>query len=43
MADLRYGDGLLGLKILSNFNLIYDAPNDLLYIKPNNKYFESKP
>jgi hypothetical protein len=42
MADLRYGDGLLGLKILSNFNLIYDAPNDVLYIKPNNKYFESK-
>ncbi|GHS86715.1 hypothetical protein FACS1894201_07700 [Bacteroidia bacterium] len=40
LDQLKYGDGLLGLKILSQFNLIYDAPNDLLYVKPNKNYFE---
>jgi hypothetical protein len=40
LEALRYGDGLLGMNILSKFNLIYDDTHNLLYIKPNNKYFE---
>jgi hypothetical protein len=35
LESLRYGNGLLGIGILSKFNLIYDEPNNLLYIKPN--------
>lgn len=30
---LEVGDGLLGIKILSQFNLIYDERNDILYLK----------
>jgi hypothetical protein len=38
---LRYGSGLLGIDIISKFNLIYDEPNDLLYIKPNKNYYKN--
>jgi hypothetical protein len=33
-----YRDGTVGSQLLSRFNLIFDEPNELLYIKPNHHY-----
>jgi hypothetical protein len=32
-------DGLLGLGVLSYFNFVFDEKNNLLYVKPNKRYY----
>ena len=34
-------DGTIGCQILSRFNLIFDEPNEILYIKPNSNFRKS--
>lgn len=37
---LEGGDGLLGINILSRFQLIVDYKHDKLYLKPNKRYYK---
>jgi hypothetical protein len=32
-------DGILGLRFLSYFNFVFDEKNNLLYVKPNKRYY----
>jgi hypothetical protein len=33
--ELRFGDGILGVSFLANFHVIFDYPNNKLYLKRN--------
>jgi len=37
-SNIRTGNGVLGNKILSKFNLLFDYENDSLFIKPNGRF-----